>query len=115
MHDINGKALHIGCEIHGYTYGLCKIIGMQEEHNPDEGGAAIVVLPQGQTESIMIRTHTARVSRVRTWKELANLALQVQDAVNLSGVLSSFVCVIAEVRARLEADSKGGTNEYLEG
>jgi hypothetical protein len=110
MHDINGKVLHIGSEIHSYVHGLCKIIGMQEEHNPDEGGAAIIVLPKGKTESVSLRTHNDKVVRVRTWKELAIEALQVQDACNLSGVVLSFATIISEVRTRLEDEGKGGTD-----
>ncbi len=110
MHDINGKALHVGDEVCCYSFdGLGKIIGLQEEHNQEEGGAAIIVLPQGKKESISLRTHTAKVVKVPTWKDMATEALAVQDASNLSGVVNSFSSVLRAVRARLESEGKGGS------
>jgi hypothetical protein len=47
---------------------------------------------------------------MRTWKELAEQALAVQDACNLSGVVISFATIIKEVRARLEEEKQGGTD-----
>lgn len=45
----------------------------------------------------------------RTWKSMAQEALQVQDACNLSGVVHSFSRIITEVRARLELEGKLST------
>jgi hypothetical protein len=47
---------------------------------------------------------------MRSLKDLAQLALNVQDACNLSGVVHSFSGVITDVRANLEAEGKGGTD-----
>lgn len=111
MHDINGKALHIGSEINTPIYGMLIIKAIKEEHNPDAGGAIIecVGVARG-SESVEIRTHEHRVTRVRTWKEMAQEALAVQDACNLSGVVHSFSTIITEVRTRLDSEGKGGTD-----
>ena len=116
MHDVNGKAIHIGSEIHTYAHGLIKIVGMREEHTPEKGGALIEVDSiTGKSLSrdgnpVLLRTHEHRVTRVRTWKEMAEEALGVQNACNLSGVVISFSNIITEVRTRLEAEGKGGTD-----
>jgi len=112
MHDINGKALHIGSTIHTYAYGLLLIKDMKEEHNPDMGGALIecVGVARGGG-SIELRTHEHKVTKVRTWKELAIEALQVQDSCNLSGVVGTFATIITEVRVRLEAEGIKSTDK----
>ncbi len=111
MHDVNGKPLHIGSEINTPIYGMLIIKAMKAEHDPDAGGAIIecVGVARGG-ESVEIRTHEHRVVRVRTWKEMAQEALAVQDACNLSGVVHAFSTIITEVRTRLESEGKGGTN-----
>lgn len=111
MHDINGKALHIGSEVYSSVYGLLLIKAMKEEHDSDKGGALIecVGIARGGG-SIELRTHEHKVTKVRTWKELAIEALAVQDACNLSGVVLSFGTIIQEVRNRLESEGKGGTD-----
>lgn len=45
----------------------------------------------------------------RIWKSMAQEALDVQDACNLSGVVHSFSRIITEVRNRLELDGTIGT------
>lgn len=109
MHDSNGKTIHVGDEITCYAFGLCKIIGVQAEHTKADGGTELIVIPQDKKESINIRTEETQVVKVRTWKEMAQEALNVQDASNLSGVLVSFSNICREVRARLEAENKGGS------
>lgn len=111
MHDINGKPLHIGSEIHAYAYGVLIIKGMKEEHNPDKGGALIECIGVGRGgQNIELRTHEHKVTKVRTWKEMAQEALAVQDASQLQGVVTSFAHIIAEVRARLDSEGKGGSD-----
>jgi len=118
MHDINGRALHIGSEIHTYAHGLVKIVGVREEHDNDKGGALIEVDSVTGTSlsrdgnPILLRTHEHKVTRVRTWQEMAKEAMAVQDACNLSGVVASFNLILKEVRHRLESEGKGGTNAY---
>lgn len=110
MHDINGKALHIGSSIYSVALGLLIIKSMKEEHNRDMGGALIECIGVARGGgSVEIRTHEHKVTLVRTWKEMATEALQVQDACNLSGVVISFSHIIQEVRIRLESEGKGGT------
>lgn len=110
MHDINGKALHIGNTIHTYAYGMLLIKDIKEEHNPDKGGALIECIGVGRGGgSIELRTHEQKVTKVRTWKELATEALQVQDASNLVGVVQSFALIIREVSYRLDSEGKGGS------
>jgi hypothetical protein len=48
---------------------------------------------------------------MKTWKEMAEEAYQVQDACNLSGVVHSFSRIISDVRARLELEGRCGTEE----
>jgi hypothetical protein len=109
MHDINGKALHLGSEILTYAYGMLIIKEMKEEHNPDEGGALIECIGVGKGGgSISVRTHRDQVRLIRPWKTLAQEALDVQNASNLSGVANSFADVVREVRTRLEAEGAGG-------
>lgn len=116
MHDINGKVLHIGSEIHTFAHGLLKIVGIREEHENDKGGALIEAESTTGTpisrsgEPLLLRTHEHKVTKVRTWKEMAEEALRIQDACNLSGVVGAFATIITEVRTRLEAEGKGGTD-----
>jgi len=46
---------------------------------------------------------------MKTIVEMARLALDVQDACNLSGVVHSFSQIVTDLRARLEEQGKGGT------
>lgn len=110
MHDINGKPLHIGSDIYSSLHGLCKIVGVREEHNPDQGGACIEVNSYTRGGGIILRTHEHKVTKVRTWKEMAEESLRVQDACNLSGVVHAFSTIITEVRTRLDSEGQGGTD-----
>jgi hypothetical protein len=47
---------------------------------------------------------------MKTWKELAQEAINVQDACNLSGVVHSFSRTITEVRELLRAEGKESTD-----
>lgn len=111
MHDINGKPLHIGSEVFSYASGLVIIKAIKEEHDLHKGGALIECIGVGRGGgSIELRTHEQRVVKVRSWKEMAEEALRIQDACNLSGVVHSFSNIITEVRTRLEAEGKGGSD-----
>lgn len=50
----------------------------------------------------------------RTMADLAREALNVQDACNLSGVAHGFSRAISRLRALLEAEGKGGTDNVNE-
>ena len=75
MHDINGKALHIGDTIFTYAYGTVMIRDILSEHDYDTGGATIdcVGIAKGG-DSVKIKTHRDKVVKIRSWKELAALA-----------------------------------------
>ena len=45
-----------------------------------------------------------------SWADLAREAYAVQDACNLSGVVHAFSQVVTRVRALLETEGKGGTD-----
>jgi len=109
MHDINGKTLHVGDEVTSHAFGLCKILGVEDEDNWQKEGANLRLKPT-DTAEFCARVHIAQLVKVRTWKELAAEALAVQDACNLSGVVISFGHIIREVRTRLEGEGKGGTD-----
>lgn len=113
MHDINGKTLHVNDEITSYAFGLCKIVGVEDEDNEMKQGANVRVR-DAKGDEFCVRTHIAQVVKVRTWKELASEALAVQDACNLSGVVQSFVHIIREVRTRLEADGSSGNDKVAQ-
>ena len=112
MHDVNGKALHLGDTIHSYAYGSLIIKEIKEEHNPDKGGALIECIGVARGGgSIEVRTHEGKVTKVRTWKELAEEAVMVQDASNLVAVIGSFARTVQEVRYRLESEGKHGSTD----
>lgn len=46
---------------------------------------------------------------MKTWKELAQRALDIQNACNLSGIVLAFADDIKDVRALLNRDGKGDT------
>lgn len=109
MQDINGKALFIGSEVFSYGFGLCKIVGVIEEDNAEKQGA-LLLIQNDKGKQFEARTHAAYMKRVRSWKELAQVGLDVQNACNLSGIVLAFANVVSEVRIRLESEGKGGTN-----
>ena len=109
MHDINGKTLHIGNEVFSYGFGLCKIVGVLEEDNAEKQGV-LVLLQNDKGKQFEERTHAAYMKRVRSWKELAQVGLDVQNACNLSGVVHTFSEVVSEVRSRMEGEGKAGTD-----
>ena len=109
MRDFNGKVLHIGNEVFCFGFGLCKIVEVKDEDNIENQGA-LVLIQNDKGKQFEARTHAAYMKRVRSWKELAQVGLDVQNAVNLSGVVHTFSEVISEVRSRLEGEGKGGTD-----
>lgn len=110
MHDIDGKALHIGSDIHTYDHGLLVIKAVKEEHDINNGGALVECMnTEGQI--VELRIHEHKAIKVLSWKEIAEQALNVQNACNLSGVVRSFHIIISSVRTRLGASGMGGTEE----
>lgn len=109
MHDKNGKSLKVGDDIVTYMHGLMTItnIGTQSDGSEYLTASTCEGALCGYDQSVC----TVEVQKVRTWKELAQEALDVQNASNLSGVSKSFAEVVREVRTRLEVESKGGNRE----
>ena len=105
MHDSNGKRFKVGDEFHTSIHGMCKVLSIAPDHESMsaqaiKGGDGLTYQSDDAPE-LMI---------VRTWKELASDALQVQDACNLSGVVQSFARVVTEVRRRLDFEGNCGTD-----
>ncbi len=111
MHDINGKMLSIGDEFTCYAYGLCKITGVDDEDNVEREGA-LIRAKSLKGDDLQLRTHIAKVVKVRTWKEIAADALAVQHGPsNLSGIVNSFSNTIREVKARMESEGGCSTDD----
>lgn len=111
MYDINGKLLKVGDQFVTYRYGLCLV---KELYAEGSSMLAMYGFLGGGVFSIDQETFSKEFReaiKVRTWKELAQEALQVQDASNLSGVATSFSQVVRECRARLESEGRGSSQE----
>lgn len=110
MRDKNGKSLSVGDQIVTYMHGLMTITHIgQNDH--EEGEYLSAKTDKGDSCGYDQGVCAAEVQKVRPWKELAQEALQVQNASNLSGVAKSFAEVVREVRTRLEAEGKGSNRE----
>lgn len=103
MHDKNGKPLKAGDSIYHALHGVCLIASIDNDYMMAEGKRGGF----GYDQVTLIKEG---VTKVRTWKELAQEAIHVQVASNLSGVVISFATIISEVRHRLESEGKGGTD-----
>lgn len=108
MHDHTGKLMNVGDEVYSYRFGLCKVLSIADT---SEGSFMRVKVSNGEEVSLQATDYYAKV---RSWKELAQEVLDCQDACNLSGIVKSFANVVAEVRARLESENKGGTDNVNE-
>lgn len=101
MQDSNNRIFKVGDEFHTFQHGMCKVVSINDEQDI----LCAHVLKTGET--CEYHSGTMEMTIVRSWKELADEALNIQNASNLSGVVLSFARVIKEVRRRLEADGKG--------
>lgn len=111
MHDINGKPLKNGDNVYSPAYGMLIIKEGKSEHDHENGGSLIECIGVARGgQGIELRTHDARVVKVRTWKELASMALLSSNACNLTAVVGAFAQVIQEVRYRLESEAGGGVS-----
>lgn len=104
MHDKNGRTLKVGDQVRWIRSDslltIQKIDGECLTTDPDNKGV------HGEISA-------REVEKVRTWKELAQEAIDVQNASNLSGVARSFAQVVSEVRIRIEHE--GSKTETKEG
>lgn len=102
MRDKNGKLLKVGdqviCKAHR---GLLTITSIDK--NPEDGMEYLRAQTSNQEEEIGYDQNCCNeVEKLSSWKELAQAALNVQNASNLSGVANSFAQVVHEVRVRSE-------------
>lgn len=109
MHDSNGKRLQVGDDFHTYRFGMCRILSISSDGESMcaqayKGGDGLEYTQEEFAAAF------PEVIKVPTWKEMAEAALQVQDACNLSGVVKSFATVVSQVRYRLEHEGNGGTD-----
>lgn len=111
MRDKNGKLLNVGDQIATYMHdGLLTITDISTK--PDIGDYMTAKTADGDSCGYDQPVCACEVQKVRTWKELAQEALRVQDASNLSGVANSFGDVVREVRVRLESEGKKGNAHF---
>ena len=103
MHDVNGKAVHVGDRVNTNAFGICRIVAVVDEDNEAQHGAN-VLLRRSNGEEFNMRLHVGGAVRVPTMKELAARAYGVQDACNLSGVLHSFSRDITDLRLLLNEE-----------
>lgn len=108
MHDKNGKQLKVGDNIHTYMHDALLTITAIDTNHHEEGEYLTAKTDKGDSCGYSQAVAACEVMKVRTWKELAQEALQVQNASNLSGVSRTFAQVVAEVRYRLDSEGKGG-------
>jgi len=108
MRDKNGKLLNKGDQIVTYMHGLMTITDITTK--PDIGDYMTASTDKGDSCGYAQDECACEVQKVRPWKELAQEALQVQNASNLSGVSKTFPEVVREVRTRLEAEGKGSND-----
>lgn len=112
MHDQNGKTLRVGDSLYTYRHGLCRITVLNEDWIE-----ALAEDPK-RSENIGCDAKTffdnirGSSLKVRSWAELAEEALRVQDACNLSGVVNGFAIIVKEVRILLESEGTFG-NESI--
>lgn len=92
MFDVNHKQLFAGDDVYCYGYGLCKV------------GNNNISIIDSTGESRLVPTD--KLTKVRTWKELAKEALEIQDACNIVGLAQAFANVAKEVRYRLDPSTQ---------
>jgi len=113
MYDVNGKTLNVNDIAFTYMHGVIRILKCNEEHDEDKGGALIEVVKMREgvwvnDEPFEIRTHEYKVTKVRTWEELADEAIFIQDATNLVSIAGAFGRAAQDVSRRLDSEGKGG-------
>jgi hypothetical protein len=100
--DVSGKLINIGDEVWCHSLGICKVITTLIPYEVD-------VLTKNNEEKT-ISTHLTDITKVRSWKELAKEALDIQNACNLSGLVHTFSSTIRELRCRLEDEGAFSTD-----
>lgn len=109
MFDSNGKRFKVGDDFHKSVFGMCKVIEISSDGESMtarayEGGDGLEYTQEELAEAF------PETIIIRSWKELAQDALLVSNACNLSGVILSFARVVIEVRRRLEFEGNINTH-----
>lgn len=108
MQDINERDIKIGDCVANASGEMYEVFHFHTQ--PDMlSGKLVNKLGEYKPNSILCIKEDD-VILVRTWKQLADDAISVQSACNLSGVAISFARVIREVRARLRSEGKTDTD-----
>ncbi len=102
MHDVNGKAVHVGDRVKTNAFGVCTIVGVLSEDNAEKQGANVLLRKNG--EDFAMRLHVGGAVRIPLMSELAREAMDVQNACNLSGVVHSFSRLLPDLRFLLNEE-----------
>jgi hypothetical protein len=111
MRDCKGRTFHIGDKVTTNAFGVCMVRDILDEGDHASDGANVLVR-NAKGEEFAVRVNTAGVNRIHTMNELAQIALDVQNASNISGVIHSFSEVISELRTLMQAEP-GFSNDAL--
>lgn len=101
--DLNDKLIQVNDEVWCFTIGIAKVI------KADDSWKKITVFTKSGTE-IDIYPKDTDIIKVRSWKELAKEALDIQNACNLSGLVYAFAAIIKEIRCRLNDEGVNSTD-----
>lgn len=110
MHDIDGKEINIGDCVANASGEMYEVFHFHTRKDM-LSGKLVSKNCTGLVPNAILCIKEDNVILVRTWKQLADDALSVQYASNLSGVAISFARVIREVRARLRSEGKTNTDD----
>jgi len=113
INDIKNRPMEIGDQFHIDLYeGLCTIIEIG-----DTGHLGALISAKcfndkfSECEYKKFYEDLVKPFKVRTWAELAELALNIRSELDLHNVINEFSNVIDEVTFRLRHERKGGMIE----
>lgn len=110
MKDKNGRVLKVGTQFFTtYRCGLYTVTSLSDDESYMTAGNGEGTGFGYDQETFLKEMPDAVI--VRSWKEMAQQALDVQNASNLSGVVHTFSNIISEVRYRLESEGKKSTDK----
>lgn len=95
MHDQNGKALVVNDDVFCYAYRMGTVVG------PCKLSANSVRIEfNGDVKSVP----STELLKVRSWKDLCQQAVDIQNGSNIVGLAQSFANVTREVKYRMDKD-----------